>query len=80
MRSSVSPKKSLPMKTEWLDDILRQSQGKKVISTENPCPDCGDDPDEQDLHRDGCRRIINEEGDRLYLQFGPPWHEWDGPQ
>lgn len=37
------------------------------------CPDCGNDPDDNTLHRDGCRRIDH---DADGLQFGPPWQDW----
>lgn len=37
------------------------------------CPECGDDPDGDLIHREGCVRI-KPSGDPLeYMQYGPPW-------
>jgi hypothetical protein len=42
-----------------------------------PCPDCGNDPDDDSLHRVGCRRTgFANDDPRLELQFGPPWLPW----
>lgn len=42
-----------------------------------PCPDCGNDPDDDSLHRVGCRRTgFANDDPRLELQFGPPWKPW----
>ena len=41
---------------------------------EEPCPDCGNDPKDQTLHAEGCRRVRDDEFE--YLQFGPPWAPW----
>jgi hypothetical protein len=39
--------------------------------TTEACPDCGNDPNDDSLHAEGCRRI-----DAGELQFGPPWKPW----
>lgn len=36
-------------------------------SAEEPCPDCGGDPEDDDLHQEGCRRV------GTCGQIGPPW-------
>lgn len=41
---------------------------------EEPCPDCGDDPDDPTLHKDGCPRI----GTDAEYQCGPPWKPLPG--
>jgi hypothetical protein len=45
-----------------------------------PCPDCGNDPDDWSLHRDGCRRILPIGHPLERMQFGPPyvpaWEPW----
>lgn len=40
------------------------------------CPDCLNDPTDDTLHRDGCRRIFDKGDPREDLQFGPPWKPW----
>lgn len=45
-----------------------------------PCPDCGNDPEDQSLHRWDCRRILPFGHPLERLQFGPPyveaWEPW----
>jgi hypothetical protein len=56
----------------WYDDEDRLGYEEGHVC----CPDCGDEPDDHTLHRDGCRRIFPS-GDPLeYLQNGPPWLPW----
>lgn len=31
------------------------------------CPDCGSEPQQPDVHREGCPRLGS------VVQFGPPW-------
>lgn len=38
---------------------------------DEPCPDCGNDPEDDSLHKSDCPRV-NTKG-----QIGPPW--LDGP-
>ena len=40
------------------------------------CPDCGNDPNDATLHREGCRRIFDRGDPREDLQFGPPFKPW----
>ena len=51
-----------------------------TLDHHDPCPDCGDDPNDDTLHRDGCRRTAFANDDpRRELQFGPPWKPWYEP-
>jgi hypothetical protein len=44
---------------------------------DQPCPDCGDDPNERGYHRARCRRVAaDKHGLDPRLQFGPPWLPW----
>lgn len=46
------------------------------LGYEPPCPDCGLDPDDDTVHRAGCRRIFPRGHPLERLQFGPPYEPW----
>lgn len=46
------------------------------MTEDEPCPDCGYDPDDKTLHLGTCPRVMMEGHPLEYLQFGPPWQPW----
>lgn len=57
-------------------DRVHRAESDVVTEDAVPCPDCGVNPDDPTLHRDGCRRILPRRHPLQRLQFGPPFEPW----
>jgi hypothetical protein len=44
-----------------------------IVIPDAPCPNCGNDPKDDSLHKPECPRILSVGDPYEHLQFGPPW-------